>query len=75
MSATEPVRDGQGAGIVGPLNPDRGRQNPFTVCPPASDHGTVPVAISTAMAGVNMRLKAGAVRELHWHRKRNGPTC
>jgi len=23
--------------------------------------------ISTAMAGVNMRLKAGAVRELHWH--------
>ncbi len=23
--------------------------------------------ISTAIAGVNMRLKAGAVRELHWH--------
>lgn len=23
--------------------------------------------VSTAMAGVNMRLKAGAVRELHWH--------
>lgn len=24
--------------------------------------------ISTTMAGVNMRLKAGAVRELHWHK-------
>jgi len=23
--------------------------------------------IATAMAGVNMRLKAGAIRELHWH--------
>jgi oxalate decarboxylase len=23
--------------------------------------------ISTALAGVNMRLKAGAIRELHWH--------
>ena len=25
--------------------------------------------ISKAMAGVNMRLKAGAVRELHWHKE------
>lgn len=25
--------------------------------------------ISTAMAGVNMRLDAGAVRELHWHKE------
>jgi oxalate decarboxylase len=24
--------------------------------------------VSTTMAGVNMRLKAGAVRELHWHK-------
>jgi oxalate decarboxylase len=27
------------------------------------------LAVSTAMAGVNMRLKAGAVRELHWHKQ------
>ncbi|GJJ10004.1 hypothetical protein Clacol_004230 [Clathrus columnatus] len=27
--------------------------------------GTMPLA--TAMAGVNMRLEAGAIRELHWH--------
>lgn len=25
--------------------------------------------IATALAGVNMRLKAGAVRELHWHKQ------
>jgi oxalate decarboxylase len=25
------------------------------------------LAVSTALAGVNMRLKAGGVRELHWH--------
>ncbi|KAJ3486826.1 hypothetical protein NLI96_g3959 [Meripilus lineatus] len=28
--------------------------------------GVMPIA--TAMAGVNMRLEAGAVRELHWHK-------
>jgi oxalate decarboxylase len=93
MSAAEPVRDGEGADIVGPHNADRERQNPFTVRPPASDHETMPnlkwwfadshirieeggwarettvreLPISKAMAGVNMRLKAGAVRELHWH--------
>ena len=27
------------------------------------------LAISKAMAGVNMRLKAGAVREMHWHKE------
>ena len=27
------------------------------------------LAISTTMAGVNMRLKAGGVRELHWHKQ------
>jgi oxalate decarboxylase len=25
--------------------------------------------ISTTMAGVNMRLKPGAIREMHWHRE------
>jgi oxalate decarboxylase len=27
------------------------------------------LAIATTMAGVNMRLKAGGVRELHWHKQ------
>jgi oxalate decarboxylase len=26
------------------------------------------LAISTTMAGVNMRLKSGAIREMHWHK-------
>jgi oxalate decarboxylase len=95
MPALEPIRDGKGADIVGPRNPDRERQNPFTVRSPASDHGTMPnlkwsfadshmrieesgwarettvreLPISKAMAGVNMRLKAGGVREMHWHKE------
>jgi oxalate decarboxylase len=95
MSAAEPVRDGEGADIVGPRNAERERQDPFTVRPPTSDHGTMPnlkwsfadshirieeggwarettireLPISKAMAGVNMRFKAGAVRELHSHKE------
>jgi oxalate decarboxylase len=95
MSAIEPIREAEGANIVGPRNADRERQNPFTVRSPASDHGTMPnlkwsfadshmrieeggwareatireLPISKTMAGVNMRLKAGGVRELHWHKE------
>jgi oxalate decarboxylase/phosphoglucose isomerase-like protein (cupin superfamily) len=25
------------------------------------------MSIATALAGVNMRLEAGAIREMHWH--------
>ena len=42
MSAIEPIRETEGADIVGPRNADRERQNPFTVRSPASDHGTTP---------------------------------
>jgi oxalate decarboxylase len=42
MLAEEPIRDGEGADIVGPRNTERERQNPFTVRPPDSDHGTLP---------------------------------
>ena len=95
MSAIEPIREAEGADIVGPRNADRERQNSFTVRSPASDHGTMPnlkwlfadshmrieeggwareatireLPISKTMAGVNMRLKAGGVRELHWHKE------
>lgn len=90
-----PERGDKGADILGPRNPPRAGEEPFTLAPPATDHGTMPnlkwsftdshmrlekggwarqttireLPISKAMAGVNMRLKAGAVREMHWHKE------
>ena len=90
-----PVRGSKGADILGPRNPPREAEAPFTLAPPKTDHGTMPnlkwsfadshmrleeggwarqtttreLPISTAMAGVNMRLKANAVREMHWHKE------
>ncbi|PXW57806.1 oxalate decarboxylase family bicupin [Methylobacterium sp. B4] len=90
-----PVRGGKGADILGPRNTPREAEDPFTLAPPKTDHGTMPnlkwsfadshmrleeggwarqtttreLPISTAMAGVNMRLKANAVREMHWHKE------
>ncbi|KMO29944.1 oxalate decarboxylase [Methylobacterium variabile] len=90
-----PVRGKDGADILGPRNPARQAQEPFTTAPPRTDHGTMPnlkwsftdshmrleeggwarqtttreLPVSTAMAGVNMRLKAGVAREMHWHKE------
>ena len=90
-----PIRDGQGAPILGPTNPPREAENPDLMVPPRTDGGTMPnlrwsfsdsrmrleeggwarrttireLPISTEIAGVNMRLKAGAVRELHFHKQ------
>ncbi|TXM71821.1 cupin domain-containing protein [Methylobacterium sp. WL69] len=90
-----PERGTQGAPILGPRNPAREAQDPFTVLPPKTDHGTMPnlkwsfadshmrleeggwarqttireLPVSKAMAGVNMRLRAGVVREMHWHKE------
>ena len=73
----------------------RERQNPDMLCPPSTDHGTLPnlrfsfadahirlesggwtrqvtvreLGISKSIAGVNMRLNAGGIRELHWHKE------
>jgi oxalate decarboxylase len=69
MSASEPVRDGEGADIVGPRNSDREQQNPFTVRPPASDHGTMP-NMKWSFADSHIRIEEGdwaretTVREL-----------
>ena len=94
-AAPLPERGGKGADILGPRNQPRAAEEPFTLAPPATDHGTMPnlkwsfsdshmrleeggwarqtttreLPVSTAMAGVNMRLKAGAVREMHWHKE------
>jgi len=91
----QPIRDGQGASILGPTNPPREAQAQDLLVPPPTDHGTLPslrwsfadshnrleeggwarqttireLPIATEIAGVNMRLKAGAVRELHWHKE------
>jgi oxalate decarboxylase len=94
-SAPLPERGGKGADILGPRNQPRAAEEPFTLAPPATDHGTMPnlkwsfsdshmrlekggwarqttireLPVSKAMAGVNMRLKAGVVREMHWHKE------
>jgi oxalate decarboxylase len=77
----------------GPRNLPLAKENPDSVWPPESDHGSVKpfkysfalshkriesggwtrqvtardLAISKDIAGVEMRLTAGGVRELHWH--------
>jgi oxalate decarboxylase len=93
--AIRTMRDGEGADIAGPRNPAREAQDPFTLRPPGTDHGSMPnmkwsfsdshmrleeggwarettireLPIAKDLAGVNMRLKSGAVRELHWHKQ------
>ncbi|KAK4140420.1 oxalate decarboxylase family bicupin [Dichotomopilus funicola] len=90
-----PYRNGLGASVLGPWNPDRARQNADLVRPPSTDHGNMPnlrwsfvdshirieeggwtrqttereLPASVELAGVNMRLDEGAIRELHWHKE------
>ncbi|MCJ2035651.1 oxalate decarboxylase family bicupin [Methylobacterium sp. J-068] len=94
-TAQAPIRGKDGATILGPRNPAREAEDPFTLRPPRTDHGTMPnlkwsfadshmrleeggwarqttireLPVSKAMAGVNMRLGAGVVREMHWHKE------
>ncbi len=37
----QPIRDNLGASIIGPTNPEREAQNPDTLAPPSTDHGTL----------------------------------
>jgi oxalate decarboxylase len=93
--APEPVRDRDGAPILGPQNVPVERANVDLLTPPQTDSGTVPnlkfsfadahdrllaggwarevtireLPIATELAGVNMRLKPGGVREMHWHKE------
>ncbi len=95
LAPLQPIRDGQGASILGPTNAAREAENPDLLVPPPTDHGRMPnlrwsfadsrmrleeggwarqvtvreLPIATEIAGVNMRLKAGAVRELHFHKE------
>ena len=93
--APEPIRDSDGASILGPHNVPVEKENPDLLTPPRTDSGTVPnlkysfaashnrllsggwarevtvreLPIATELAGVNMRLEPGGVRELHWHKE------
>lgn len=112
----KPWRNGKGASILGPYNPERSRQSPDMIRPPSTDHGDVEnmrwsftdshtrievcppwqltpkvaegsllillqeggwtrqttlreLPSSVELAGVNMRLDKGVIRELHWHKE------
>ncbi len=91
----QPIRDNQGASILGPTNPPREAQDPDLLAPPRTDHGTLPnlrwsfadshnhlseggwarqttireLPSATEIAAINMRLKAGAVQEMHYHKE------
>jgi oxalate decarboxylase len=64
-----PKRGNDGADIVGPSNKTREAQEPFTVAPPRTDHGTLP-NMKWSFADSHMRLEEGGwarettVREL-----------
>ena len=94
-ASPSPVRDGEGAPVLGPRNEPIERENPDAVAPPATDSGTIPnlkfpfsaahtrittggwarevtvreLPVATELAGVDMRLTAGGIRELHWHKE------
>ncbi len=91
----EPIRNGEGAPILGPRNVPLERENPDLLISPWTDNGTIPnlkfsfatarnrvlsggwarevtareLPIATELAAVNMRLKPGGIREMHWHKE------
>ncbi|MCC6614231.1 MAG: oxalate decarboxylase family bicupin [Anaerolineae bacterium] len=91
----QPIRDNQGATIMGPHNVPLERENPDLLASPDTDAGTIPnlkfsfaaarnritpggwgrevttreLPVAKTLAGVNMRLKPGGIRELHWHKE------
>ncbi|KAF8218869.1 putative oxalate decarboxylase/oxidase, partial [Tricholoma matsutake] len=61
---------GAPAAILGLQNEALELQNPDVFAPPKTDNGqqnTESLPIATALAGVNMCLKVGAIHEMHWH--------
>ncbi|MBB4825079.1 oxalate decarboxylase [Sporosarcina luteola] len=95
QSIPEPIKGERGGKIWGAKNTPIDRENPNTLTPPDTDHGTLPnfkwpfalshmrveeggwsrettireLPVSEKMAGVNMHLEPGGVRELHWHKE------
>jgi oxalate decarboxylase len=73
----EPRRGSEGADIVGPTNPARQSQEPFTVAPPVTDHGSLP-NMKWSFADSHMRLEEGGwarettIRELPVSKEMSG---
>ena len=53
-----PERAGKGADVLGPRNPAREAEEPNTVAPPTTDHGTMP-NLKWSFADSHMRLEEG----------------
>ena len=53
-----PERGKDGADIIGPHNQARAAEEPFTIAPPASDHGTLP-NMKWSFSDSHMRLEEG----------------
>src|SRR5262245_28385908 len=54
----QPIRDQQGASILGPTNPPREAQAPDLLVPPRTDHGTLP-SLRWSFADSHNRLEEG----------------
>ena len=54
----QPIRGADGAPIIGPVNPARQAEEPFTTAPPATDHGTMP-NLKWSFTDSHMRLEEG----------------
>ena len=54
----QPIRGADGAAIIGPVNPARQAEEPFTTAPPATDHGTMP-NLKWSFTDSHMRLEEG----------------
>ena len=57
-AANEPVRGKDGANILGPANPARQAEEPFTTLPPSTDSGTMP-NLKWSFTDSHMRLDEG----------------
>ncbi len=67
-SPNAPCRDSDGAAVIDPRNPARGEGHDLTRQLPADKGSVRELPASAAMAGVNMRLDRGGVREVRWHK-------
>jgi oxalate decarboxylase len=54
----EPIRDNEGATIIGPRNPDRERQSVDRLRPPVTDQGTLPM-LRWSFADSHIKMREG----------------
>ena len=73
----QPIRDGQGASILGPTNPPREAQSPDVLVPPPTDAGTLPTCggpspTATSAGGGRLVAADDDPRDPRRHRHRPG---